>query len=141
MTKLFLKTLSLFYYERMVASAPSDFTKMVNMGMRLEKGVREARLKEGGSSDSSRRYGNGFPMKKVHDANSISQERHRRSPRSNQYHQHVASVTPVINPYLVAQVVSNYQPCFQEHTHQQNHQQNWVQIPVQFDLIPMSYAE
>ena len=37
MTKIFLKTLSSFYYERMIASAPSDFTEMVNMGMRLEK--------------------------------------------------------------------------------------------------------
>ena len=32
LTKIFLKTLSSFYYERMVASAPSDFTKMVNRG-------------------------------------------------------------------------------------------------------------
>jgi hypothetical protein len=31
MTKVFLKTLSSFYYERMIASAPSDFTEMVNM--------------------------------------------------------------------------------------------------------------
>ena len=44
MTKIFLKTLSSFYYERMIASAPSDFTEMVNMGMRLEEGVREGRL-------------------------------------------------------------------------------------------------
>ena len=39
MTNIFLKTLSLFYYERMIASAPSDFTEMVNMRMRLEEGV------------------------------------------------------------------------------------------------------
>lgn len=39
MTKIFLKTLSSFYYENMVASAPSDFTKMVNMGMHIEEGV------------------------------------------------------------------------------------------------------
>ena len=51
MTKIFLKTLSSFYYERMIASAPSDFTEMVNMGMRLEEGVREGRLsKDEGSS-------------------------------------------------------------------------------------------
>lgn len=41
---IFLKTLSLFYYERMIANAPSDFTKMVNMGMALEEGVHEGRL-------------------------------------------------------------------------------------------------
>jgi len=39
MTKIFLNTLSPFYYKRMVASAPSDFTEMVSMGMRLEEGV------------------------------------------------------------------------------------------------------
>jgi hypothetical protein len=36
MTKIFLNTFSSFYYERMISSAPSDFTEMVNMGMRLE---------------------------------------------------------------------------------------------------------
>lgn len=79
-----MKTLSLFYYDRMVASAPSDFTEMVNMGIRLEEGVRKERPKESGSSDSSRRYGNGGPKKKEHDANAISQEKHRRSHRRNQ---------------------------------------------------------
>lgn len=96
--------LSPFYYDRMVASAPSDFREMVNMGMRLEEGVCEGRLKESGSFDSSRRYGNGMPKKKEHDANVISQVNRRRSPRTNQCHQHVASVTPVINHALVVQV-------------------------------------
>ena len=31
LTKIYLKTLSTFYYDRMVASAPSNFTEMVNM--------------------------------------------------------------------------------------------------------------
>ena len=35
MTKVFLKTLGSFYYERMVSSAPSDFTEMVSMGVCL----------------------------------------------------------------------------------------------------------
>jgi len=39
MTKLFVNTLSQFYYERMVRSAPRDFREMVGMGMRLEEGV------------------------------------------------------------------------------------------------------
>ena len=39
MTKIFIKTLSSFYYKRMIASAPCDFIEMVNMGMRLEEGV------------------------------------------------------------------------------------------------------
>ncbi|XP_050889160.1 uncharacterized protein LOC127094363 [Lathyrus oleraceus] len=90
MTKLFLKTLSPLYYKGMVASAPSYFTEMVNMGLRLEEGVRERWLKEGSSFDGSKRYGNGLPKKKEHDATAISQERHRRLPRNSQRHQHVA---------------------------------------------------
>ena len=35
MTKIFMKTLGAFYYERMVSSALSDFTEMVGMGVRL----------------------------------------------------------------------------------------------------------
>ena len=54
--KIFLKTLSSFYYERMIASALSDFTEMVNMGMRLEEGVREGRLSKEEVS-SSKKYG------------------------------------------------------------------------------------
>lgn len=101
----------------MVASSPSDFTEMVNMGMRLEEGVCEGRLKESGSSHSSRRYGNGFPKKKEHDANTILQEKRRRSLRNNQRHQHVAPDTPAINPASVVQVSPKYQPCFHQHTH------------------------
>lgn len=56
-----------------VASAPIDLTKMVNMGLRLEDGVREGRLKESGLAKSSRRYGNGLPKNKEHGANAISQ--------------------------------------------------------------------
>jgi len=44
MTKLFLKTLSQFYYERMVGSAPKNRAEMVGMGVQLEEGVREGRL-------------------------------------------------------------------------------------------------
>jgi len=37
MTKLFLKTLSQFYYEKMVGSVPRDFTEMVSIGVQLEE--------------------------------------------------------------------------------------------------------
>lgn len=138
MTKLFLKTLSLFYYDQMVASVPSDFIEMVNMGLILEEGVHEGRLKENGSTESSRKYG--IPKKKEHDANAISQEKHMRLPRNNQHHQHVAFVTPVINSAPVGQATPSYQPCFQQRTNQQN-QQNCGQRPVQFDPIPMTYTK
>ena len=65
MTKIFLKTLSSFYYDRMIASAPSDFTEMVNMGTRLEKAIREGRLtKEAGVSSHVEKFANNFSKKK-----------------------------------------------------------------------------
>ncbi|KAI5388865.1 hypothetical protein KIW84_074500 [Lathyrus oleraceus] len=54
----------------MIASAPSDFTKMVNMGMRLEEGVREGRLSRDDGS-STKKYG-GFSMKKEGEIHVVS---------------------------------------------------------------------
>ncbi|XP_050919754.1 uncharacterized protein LOC127137324 [Lathyrus oleraceus] len=102
-----------------------------------EEGIREGRLKEGSSSDGSRNYGNGLTKKKEHDANSISQERRRRLPRNSQCHQHMVSVTPIINVAPVAQAEPSYQSCSQQCANQQNDTQRHVQ----FDPIPMTYAE
>ena len=64
MTKIFLNTLGQFYYERMVASAPNDFAEMVNMGVRLEEGVRSGRLsKEVASVNTAKKFGNNFQKK------------------------------------------------------------------------------
>ena len=88
MTKIFLKTLGAFYYERMVASAPSDFTKMVGMGIRLEEAVREVRLTKSESSRSAMKPYYGFAKKKEGDKNVIMQERRVNPPRrSYQHHQ------------------------------------------------------
>ena len=74
LTKIYLKTLSTFYYDRMVASAPSNFTEMVNMGVRLEEAVREGRLVKGEESASgSKKYGSGFPKKKEKDVSMVYQ--------------------------------------------------------------------
>ncbi|KAK2401074.1 hypothetical protein QL285_050701 [Trifolium repens] len=115
MTKIFLKTLESFYYERMIASAPSDFTEMVNMGMRLEEGVREGRLvKESGSSNiHTRNFEGGFPKKKEQEVGMVAQGR----PRGGKYQHHVAAATPAVN------------------------NQNLTQRTSQFDTIPMTYAE
>jgi len=65
MTKLFLKTLNQFYYERMVGSAPKNFAEMVGMGVQLEEGVREGRLvKDETSPSGTKGFGNNFPRKK-----------------------------------------------------------------------------
>jgi hypothetical protein len=114
MTKIFLKTLGSFYYERMIASAPSDFTEMVNMGMRLEEGVREGRLiKESGSSNiHTKKFEGSFPKKKEQEVGMVAQGR----PRGGNYQHHVSAVTPAVK------------------------NQNRSQRP-QFDPIPMTYAE
>ena len=77
-TKVFLKTLGSFYYERMVASVPSDFTEMVSMGVHLEELVREGRLtKDEGTEKSS--YG--FSQKKESEMNVVIGERKIRPTR------------------------------------------------------------
>ena len=101
MTKIFLKTLSSFYYERMIASAPSDFTEMVNMGMRLEEGVREGWLSKEEVS-SSKKYDSGFSRKKEGEASAVSVGRQRRpharrSPQPRQHHNQVSSDIPVFS--------------------------------------------
>jgi len=56
LTRIFLNTLSPFYYDMMVASAPNDFAEIMRMGMRLEEGVRKGRLvKESVPTDSSKK--------------------------------------------------------------------------------------
>ncbi|XP_050888564.1 uncharacterized protein LOC127093674 [Lathyrus oleraceus] len=156
MTKVFLKTLDTFYYERMIASAPTDFTDMVNMRVRLEEAVREGRLVREGSSSSSgaKRYG-GFMKKKEQETNAVSYNHPRRInyPYHSQ-HQHITAVTPVITSAPVqVQYPQQRTKRFQQNTqyqqqHQpQQHQHQLQQRPPQqqrrtnFDPIPMSYAE
>ena len=95
MTKIFLKTLDSFFYERMVASAPSDFTEMVGMGMRLEEAVREGRLiKE--AAGTSKRSSVGFPAKKREDSSALSHRRKKNMSRGRRETPHqIATVTPV----------------------------------------------
>ncbi|KAI5418303.1 hypothetical protein KIW84_042804 [Lathyrus oleraceus] len=52
-------------------SAPSDFTEMVNMGMRLEEGVSEGRLSKEEVSPS-KKYESGFARKKEGETNAVS---------------------------------------------------------------------
>ncbi|XP_058740943.1 uncharacterized protein LOC131613274, partial [Vicia villosa] len=140
MTKIFLNTLSPFYYERMIASAPSDFTEMVNMGMRLEEGVRTGRLtKESGSSSGTKKFGSGFPKKKEQSVDMVSQGK----PRGNVNRQRqIAAIAPVVN----TAPNPGFTPQFQQQqprpqAQQLNNNQNRVQRAPQFDPIPMTYTE
>ncbi|KAI5389576.1 hypothetical protein KIW84_075023 [Lathyrus oleraceus] len=58
----------------MIANAPTDFTEMVNMGMRLEEGVREGRLSKDEAS-TSKKYGSSFSKRKDNETNTISSGR------------------------------------------------------------------
>ncbi|KAI5405524.1 hypothetical protein KIW84_052349 [Lathyrus oleraceus] len=159
MTKIFLKTLSSFYYERMIASAPSDFTEMVNMGMRLEERVREGRLsKDEGSS--SKRYG-AFSKKKDGEAHAVQSHVKPRKPSAKR-----KPVRHVSNQHQVAHIApvfrDNQQYQHQQHNQQQSQQYQQQHHPQQqayqprnsnpagpsyekkkitFDPIPVSYAE
>ncbi|XP_050919668.1 uncharacterized protein LOC127137237 [Lathyrus oleraceus] len=156
MTKIFLKTLSSFYYDRMIAIAPSDFTEMVNMGMRLEEAVPEGRLnKEFDTSIHVNKFANNFSKKKESDVSVVSYGKQRRK------YQHVVAVSLIISTPMVAPI---YQPQFsrqhqqqypKQHVQQQpsnqQHQQpsqqalsqfnnqNRIQKRPQCDPIPMSY--
>src|SRR4051812_32372227 len=140
MTKIFLNTLGPFYYERMIASALSDVTEKVNMGMRLEEGVRMGRLtKESGSSSGTKKFESGFQKKKEQSVDMISQGR----PRGNvNRQQQVAAIAPAVNaaPNL------GFTPQFQQQQPRQqaqqfNNNQNRVQRAPQFDPIQMTYTE
>ena len=96
LTKIFLKTLSFFYYERMVACAPSDFNEMVNMGVRLEEAVCEGSLIKNIESSSSKRYGGALQKKKEQEINNISQGRQRQRYHSQQ----IATVSPITRSAL-----------------------------------------
>jgi len=76
MTKLFLKTLSQFYYEKMVGSAPKNFAEMVGMGVQFEEGVREGRLvKDETSLSGNKGFGNNFPRKKEQEVSTVAHGR------------------------------------------------------------------
>jgi len=73
MTKLFLKTLDQFYYEKMVGSAPKNFAEMVGMGVHLEEGAREGRVvKDGTSSSGTKRFRNNFLRKKEQEVSMVA---------------------------------------------------------------------
>ena len=71
MTKVFQKTICSFYYERMVASAPNDFTEMVSMGVYLEEAAREGRLTKYEGSTGTQKSSYGFHKNKEGETNVV----------------------------------------------------------------------
>ncbi|XP_039690657.1 uncharacterized protein [Medicago truncatula] len=120
MTKIFLKTLNHFYYEKMVG-----------------KGVREGRLVKDGASDSgAKKFGNNFPRKKAPEVGMVA---HGRPQQNYPAYQHVAAITPATN----AIQQPGYQPQFQQYPQQlyQQQQPRPQAQRTQFDPIPMKYAD
>jgi hypothetical protein len=158
--KLFLNTLSPFYYKKMVASAPNNFTEMVGMGMRLEEGVREGRLtKESGPASSSKKFGNNFPRKKESEVGMVT---HGKPQSGYPVYPHVAAVSPIpqnppYQPQITQRPPSHYPPLYQQTYPQQPYPQlpqirpstpqqpfnqpNRTQRTQSFDPIPMKYAD
>ncbi|KAI5418068.1 hypothetical protein KIW84_042637 [Lathyrus oleraceus] len=145
----------------MIASAPSDFTEMVNMGMRLEEGVRERRLtREEGSS--AKRYGE-FAKKKDVEAHVVTSHMKPRRPfvrrktvrPAGNQHQ-VAHIAPVFRDNQQYQQHNNNQhpphPQYQQQQHRPQQQAyqprnsnqtstSYERKRVTFDPIPMTYAK
>ncbi|KAK2374332.1 hypothetical protein QL285_075304 [Trifolium repens] len=119
LTKLFLNTLSPFYYKKMVASSPNNFTEMVGMGMRLEEGVWEGRLvNENAPANSAKKFGNNFLKKKEPEVGMVTHG----GPRSGYpVYPHVAAISPI--------------------PQQPFNQPNRPQRIQSFDPIPMKYAD
>ncbi|KAI5442999.1 hypothetical protein KIW84_011877 [Lathyrus oleraceus] len=117
----------------MIASAPSDFTEMVNMGMRLEEGVREGQLtKDEGSS--SKRYG-AFAKKKDGEAHAVQSHVKPRRPSARR--------KPVRSAGNQHQYQQQHRPQQQAYhpRNSSNPASTSYERKITFDLIPVSYAE
>ncbi|KAI5389827.1 hypothetical protein KIW84_075220 [Lathyrus oleraceus] len=107
----------------MIANAYSDFTEMVNMGMRLEEGVREGRLTREESS-FSKQYG-AFGKKKDGEAHAVTS--------------HVKSGRPSVKRKIVRPAGNQHQ-AYQPRNNNQS-STRYDRKRVSFDPIPMTYAE
>ena len=125
MTKLFLKTLNQFSYDRTVGSAPRNFTEMVDMGVQLEEGVREGRLvRESVPTSSAKKFRNNFSRKKEQEVSMVA---HGRPQQHYPAYQHIVAIAPA----TIATQPPSYQPQFPQYHPQYPHQQYPPQYPQQ----------
>jgi len=122
LAKIFLKTLDQFYYENMVSNAPSNFTEMMTIGMRLEEGVRDGRLVKESVLTSD------FEGEDQ-EVSMVESQPQQQYPT---YH-HVAAIAPDTN--VVQKPV--YQPQFPQYQQQPRQPTPRTQI----DPTPMRYTE
>ncbi|GAU48362.1 hypothetical protein TSUD_282430 [Trifolium subterraneum] len=148
--KLFLHTLSPFFYEKMVGIVSKSFTEMVEMGMCLEEGVCQGWLiKENAPTSNTKKYGNSFSKKKESEVGMVAQG----GPQSRYpTYQHVSAITPTSQPQMTQAPPPQYphpyqqpypqQPQIRPQTPQQPYNYpNHTQRNPPFDPIPMKYAD
>ncbi|GAU37801.1 hypothetical protein TSUD_276190 [Trifolium subterraneum] len=127
--KLFLHTLSPFFYEKMVGVVSRSFTEMVEMGMCLEEGVRQGRLtREKALTNTAKRYGNHFSEKQEFEVGMEAQGGHN---SSNPAYPHIAAIT----------LPTQYQQSHHLPSPQQSFNHNRAQKNQPFDPIPVKYAD
>jgi len=145
LTRIFLKTLSPFYYERMIATAPSNFAEMVGMGMRLEERVREGRLrKESTPARNAKRFGNNYPKKKEQEIDMVAHGGYQPGYPTYPYVANISPSTPAPqNPYYQPQMPQRpppYYPPLYQLPYPQNQQfpqyPYYPQNPQQFPQQP-----
>ncbi|GAU47885.1 hypothetical protein TSUD_404570 [Trifolium subterraneum] len=144
--KLFLHTLSPFFYEKMVGIVSRSFTEMVEMGMCLEEGVRQGRLiRENTPTSTAKKYGNNFSKKKESEVGIVAQ-----GGTQSRYptYQHVSAIAPTSQPQMTQAPPPQYQqpypqqPQIRPQTPQQPYNYpNRIQRNPPFDPIPMKYAD
>ncbi|GAU50056.1 hypothetical protein TSUD_186910 [Trifolium subterraneum] len=144
--KLFLHTLSPFFYEKMVGVVSRSFTEMVEMGMCLEEGVRQGRLtRENAPTNTAKKYGNNFSKKKESEVGMVAQG----GPQSRYpTYQHVSAITPTSQPQMTQAPPPQYPQSYQQpypqqpQTPQQPYNYpNRTQRNPPFDPIPMKYDD
>ncbi|GAU43337.1 hypothetical protein TSUD_398820 [Trifolium subterraneum] len=148
--KLFLHTLSPFFYEKMVGIVSRSFTEMVEMGMCLEEGVHQGRLiRENAPTNTAKKYGNSFSKKKESEVGMVAQG----GPQSRYpTYQHVSAITPTSQPQMTRAPPPQYphpyqqpypqQPQIRPQTPQQPYNYpNRTQRNPPFDHISMKYAD
>src|SRR4030065_2719207 len=112
----------------MVASAPSDFNEMVNMGVKLEEGIRKGRLvRERASANSAKKFGNNYGKKKEQEVSAVAHGRSQQWYRGNQRDASVQNIG--YQPQFQQLPYKPYQQRYQQPYQQQQPQQQAHQQP------------
>ena len=131
LTRIFMDTLSPFFWEKMIGSVSSNFTDLVTIGQRLEEGIKSGKVSRVAESSNAAKKPYGNSQKKREDPTNavLAEDRrpHHRPQHSNRAY--IAAVTPVVT----AQPAQTPQRPAMRQNHYRNRNQ--------FDHIPVTYTE